>query len=237
MLSKSAARGFFLVGTGLCSAAFIVLTIDTFQRIPAATRSDELTPEVIKGKDLWEANNCMGCHTIMGEGGYYAPELTKAYERRGPEFLKAMLKDPEAMYPGERRMVNYHFKDDEIDALVAFLRWVGNVDLQGFPPKPTYAPAGTTKAATASTGTSQVNRPAIFNQMCVACHTLGGQGGNVGPSLDKVGDRFDDAYLTKWLHDPGAVKPGAKMPKLPLSDAQITELAAYLSSQKSEVNQ
>ena len=82
----------------------------------------------------------MGCHTILGEGAYYAPELTKVYERRGPEFIKAMLRDPEAMYPGQRRMVKYDFTDEEMEAMVAFLKWIGEMDLNGFPPEPTLLP-------------------------------------------------------------------------------------------------
>ena len=94
------------------------------------------------GKHLWERNNCMGCHTLLGEGAYYAPELTKVYERRGPEFIQAMLRDPQAMYPGQRRMVKYDFTDAEIAALVAFLQWIGEMDLNGFPAKPTLLPCG-----------------------------------------------------------------------------------------------
>jgi nitric oxide reductase subunit C len=33
----------------------------------------------------------MGCHTILGEGAYYAPELTKVIERRGEGYVKAVL--------------------------------------------------------------------------------------------------------------------------------------------------
>ena len=40
---------------------------------------------------------------LLGEGAYYAPELTRVYARRGPDFIAAMLRDPEAMYPGQRR--------------------------------------------------------------------------------------------------------------------------------------
>jgi nitric oxide reductase subunit C len=54
----------------------------------------------------------------------------------------------------------------------------------------------------------------------------------VGPALDGVGDRRDQDYIARWLHNPEAVKPGAKMPKLPLSEADITELTAYLSQLK-----
>src|ERR1700692_3937534 len=111
MLSKSQAKSFFLIGTAVCATAFIGLTLDTFNRIPKQTHAENLTPEVIRGKHLWESNNCMGCHTIMGEGAYYAPELTKVFDRRGEIYIKSMLKDPEAMYPGGRKMTNYHFSD------------------------------------------------------------------------------------------------------------------------------
>lgn len=231
MLTRSAARAFFIAGTAACSIAFIGLSIDSLQKIPAATRAEKLTPEVIRGKELWETSNCMGCHTLFGEGGYYAPELTRVMERRGPDFVRAMLRDPEAMYPGQRKMQNYHFTPAQIEDLVAFLTWSGHVDLQGFPPRPTLMPV-----AVATSGSSAIaradDRPNVFNQLCVACHSLGGQGGAVGPALDGVGDRYDQDFFPRWLRDPSAVKPGARMPKLPLSDEQIVELAAFLSHQK-----
>ena len=78
------------------------------------------------------------------------------------------------------------------------------------------------------------NRPQVFNQLCIACHALGGQGGNVGPALDGVGSRRDADYIARWLHDPPAMKADSKMPKLPLSEAQIRELVAFLSQLKKE---
>jgi nitric oxide reductase subunit C len=75
-------------------------------------------------------------------------------------------------------------------------------------------------------------RPKIFNQLCIACHSLGGQGGVVGPALDEVGTRRDYNDLVVWLTDPQQVKPGTLMPKLPLSEADIVELASFLSQMK-----
>ena len=230
MLSKSAARAFFLGGTALSSAAFVGLTVDSFARIPAQTNAAAITPAVSRGKDLWDSSNCMGCHTLLGEGGYYAPELTRVYERRGPDFIRAMLRDPEKMYPGQRKMQNYHFNEAQIEDLVAFFEWIGKMDLNGFPPRPTLMPVAVAGANGAVARAE--NRPQVFNQLCVACHKLGGQGGMVGPALDGVGDRKDTAFLGKWLRDPQAMKPGTAMPKLPLSDGQIDELVAFLSHQK-----
>ena len=183
-----------------------------------------------------EAYCIIRCHTIMGEGGYYAPELTKVYERRGEMFIKAMLRDPEAMYPGQRKMVNYHLTEAEINDLTAFLIWVGNMDLNGFPPKPDLikvaAPRADENTVEADTIINNENRPQVFNQMCVACHALGGQGGAVGPALDGVGSRFDIDYFKKRLKDPMSVKSDSRMPKLPLSDEEISELSAFLSTLK-----
>jgi len=229
MLSKSAARAFFLGGTAACSLAFVALTVDTFGKIPEQTRAAAITPEVERGKELWEASNCMGCHTLFGEGAYYAPELTKVYERRGPDFIRAMLRDPEAMYPGQRRMQNYHFDERAIEDLLAFLQWSGNVDLNGFPPKPSLMPIAVPGAATVA---ASVDRPQIYNQLCIACHALGGEGGAVGPALDGVGARRDRDYLRQWLVDPHALKADARMPKLPLTEGQIDDLVAFLSHQK-----
>ncbi len=232
MLSKSAARAFFITGTVVSSLVFVGLTVDTFGRIPEQTKAAAITPEVERGKALWEASNCMGCHTLFGEGAYYAPELTRVYERRGPVFIEAMLRDPEAMYPGQRRMQNYGFDDGQIADLLAFLQWCGNVDLNGFPPKPTLMPIAVSAPGAGGAVAATVDRPQIYNQLCIACHALGGQGGDVGPALDGVGARRDAAYLHRWLTDPLAVKADSLMPKLPLTSGQIDELVAYLSHLK-----
>lgn len=78
----------------------------------------------------------MGCHTIFGEGAYYAPELTKVVERRGEAYIKAALMTKEPWSPRGRKMVAYGFSEQDANDLVAFFTWVGNVDLNGFPAKP-----------------------------------------------------------------------------------------------------
>lgn len=236
MLSKSAAKSFFIIGTAVCAGAFGLLTIDTIQQVPKQTHEETLTDSAIRGKELWSANNCMGCHTLMGEGAYYAPELTKVFERRGPAFIHAMIKNPQSMYPGQRKMQQYKFTDAEIDDLIAFLKWIGEMDLNGFPAKPSM---GQTSVPTDSTSETDIvakrsDRPQVFNQVCIACHALGGQGGTTGPALDDIGQQRDLDYLTRWLIDPMQIKPDSKMPKLPLSDADIAELAAFLSQQKKQ---
>lgn len=230
MLSKSQARLFFIVGTIFFSGIFLWLTVDTIQQVPNQTKAANITPAVDRGKQIWEANNCMGCHTIFGEGAYYAPELTKVVERRGEVWLKTFLKDPEAMYPGERKMTNYHFSDSQINDVIAFLKWAGAVDLNGFPAKPTLT-ANTVSAPAANTDLLK-GAPATFSQLCTACHSVGGKGGNVGPALDGIATRMSPEEMTKRIKDPMSVKADSKMPKLGLPDGDITQIVAFLQTLK-----
>ncbi len=230
MLSKSQAKLFFLLATVGFSGVFLYLTVDTMRQVPARSHEDLLTDQVVQGKMIWEANNCMGCHTILGEGAYYAPELTRVYDRRGPVWLRTFLQDPQAMYPGQRKMVQYDFNAEEIDALIAFFDWIGKIDTNGFPREPDLKVASVVATATATAGGPPP--PDTFTQVCQSCHSLGGSGGNVGPALDGVGQRYTSADLRTWLADPQAVKPGTAMPQLNLSDEQLGSLTTFLMAQK-----
>jgi nitric oxide reductase subunit C len=226
VLTKSQARLFFVGGTLFFSVIFVLLTVDTIRQIPARQNSDLMTPSVVRGKMIWEDNNCMGCHTILGEGAYYAPELTRVVERRGEEWIRIFIRDPQAMYPGKRRMVQYDFSEDQITDVIAFLGWIGQIDTNGFPPEPDLKP----ETVVVSSRTDASPRPAYFESVCIACHSVGGKGGVVGPALDGVASRFSPAELDRWLTDPQSVKPGTAMPNLGLPEPIRAELVAWLST-------
>lgn len=229
MLSKSQARLLFTLSTAVFALIFFGLSYDSMQKVPAQTKTENMTDAVIRGHEIWTKNNCMGCHTLLGEGAYYAPELTKVYERRGAAWMKLFLKDPQAMFPGERKMVQYNFNDAEISDLIAYFQWIGQIDLNGFPSKPTIK---TSMSAPANASDIAASAPSKFKEVCIACHSLGGNGGNVGPALDHVGSKFDAAYLTKWIADPQSVKPDTKMPQLGLSGQEQSEVVQFLASLK-----
>lgn len=132
MLSKKQARAFFLGGTLVTFLVFIGLTIYSFSKGQDQSNYEAITEQVIRGKTLWESNNCMGCHTILGEGGYYAPELTKVLDRRGPGYVKAVLMSPIPWAPNGRKMVAYNFSEEEAADMIAFFDWIDDIDLNGF---------------------------------------------------------------------------------------------------------
>ena len=139
MLSKKQARAFFLGGTLVTFLAFIGLTIYSFSEGNDQTHEENLTESAVRGKFIWESNNCMGCHTILGEGGYYAPELTKVIDRlnvryngAGEDVIKSILMSPVPWQPNGRQMVAYNMTDQEATDVVAFFKWIGEIDLNGF---------------------------------------------------------------------------------------------------------
>ncbi len=132
MLSKKQARAFFLGGTLVTFLIFIGLTIFSFSKGQDQSNYGDITEEVVRGKEIWEQNNCMGCHTILGEGAYYAPELTKVLDRRGEGYVKAVLMTPNPWEPNGRKMVAYGFSEEEANDVIAFFDWISKIDLNGF---------------------------------------------------------------------------------------------------------
>lgn len=139
MLSKKQARAFFLGGTLVTFLVFIGLTIYSFSGENDQTNHENITESVVRGKEIWESNNCMGCHTLLGEGAYYAPELTKVIDRmnikyngNGDQVIKSILMSPAPWQPNGRKMVAYNMSDQEAEDVVAFFKWIGGIDLNGF---------------------------------------------------------------------------------------------------------
>lgn len=132
MLSKKQARAFFLGGTLVTFLIFIGLTVFSLSKAQDQTNHENITESVVRGKRIWEKNNCMGCHSLFGEGAYYAPELTKVVERRGEAYIKATLMSPVAWQPNGRKMVKYNMSEADANDVVEFFKWAGEVDLNGF---------------------------------------------------------------------------------------------------------
>ena len=138
-MTKRHTRMFFIGGTLLFAAIFLILTVDSHRQFNTLTHSDRITPAVSEGKDVWHRKNCVNCHTLLGEGAYYAPDLTKITQQRGTPYLTAFLKDPSQFYSERvhrRLMPNPNLSDAEIAQVIAFLDWVSNIDNAGWPPRP-----------------------------------------------------------------------------------------------------
>ena len=110
---------------------------------------EEARALVHKGKVTVQAKNCMNCHTLLGNGAYYAPDLTKAWldpawQKGGlmqtltqthttEEAMAKFLMDPPKYATHTRRMPDLGITRDEAMAIVAFLKHMSAIDTNGFP--------------------------------------------------------------------------------------------------------
>lgn len=82
------------VALAIMAVIFVVLSIFSF--LPSRA---QVTPDTVSfgpyqandGKRVFQAYNCMGCHTMVGNGAYLGPDLTEEYRLIGPAWLAAFL--------------------------------------------------------------------------------------------------------------------------------------------------
>jgi nitric oxide reductase subunit C len=110
-----------------------------FGKMLSESEAEEL---ITLGKLNIQAKNCMQCHTLLGNGAYYAPDLTKAWldpmwgdpasrEQMMIEFLMNPSKSPNNALG--RRMPNLGITEEEARATVAYLKWMSAINTLGFP--------------------------------------------------------------------------------------------------------
>ena len=210
-MNNRQARHFAIASTGIAALAFIALTVDSHRQFPQLTNAENITPEVTRGMDVWHQFNCINCHTLFGEGAYYAPDLTKIAERRGAPYLQAYMRDPSQFYDEQihrRLMPKQDLSEEQIADLIVFLDWVSKVDNQGWPPRPIYVTGGLTRdgepaaqapAQYAARPVTKGNDPRALGQnlfrtvtpACNACHSTQPGANMAGPTLAGIGTRAE----------------------------------------------
>ena len=225
-MNKKQARVFAIGSTIVAALVFVGLTLDSHRQFDKLTNADKLTAAVSRGKDVWHDNNCINCHTLFGEGAYYAPDLTKITKLRGEAYLKAYMQDPSKFYDETRHrrlMPKQDLSETNITDLIAFLEWVSNVDNQGWPPRPilvtgatfpgtdsgagTASPAkgaGTGEAPPGARPTTSAENPialgeAVFRSAvpaCAACHSVAPGANMAGPTLAGLSARTEQLFAS-----------------------------------------
>jgi nitric oxide reductase subunit C len=212
-MTEKTAKLIFWVGTLSSLALFLALTVDTHRQFAALTHADRLDQKVVAGKRAFEKYNCNDCHTILGFGGYYAPDLTRVHSRLGEDAIRRRLAHPEVAFADSyRKMPQQGLSEQEIEDIVAFFEWVSAIDNHDWPPQHSEAKW---KRSTERLLAGAVMSPAaaLVNQEdCLTCHALGDQGEKAGGRLEWIGARRNASWIAEYLADPEAVSPGAEMP-------------------------
>jgi mono/diheme cytochrome c family protein len=72
---------------------------------------------------------------------------------------------------------------------------------------------------------------------CNGCHSIGPDGGKVGPALDRAGFRLNGTWVYRWLKNPQAMNAETRMPALGLSDSDAKAVTLYLTTLKGETSE
>lgn len=143
VMTKSMARNVFYGGSLFFIAIFGALSIHShLYARNVSTDSAGLTESVAAGKHVWEKHACINCHTIYGEGAYFAPELGNVMVRWGvqddpaaaTEALKTWMDAMPTGIEGRRQMPQFNLSDQEYQELADFLIWASRVNTQNWPP-------------------------------------------------------------------------------------------------------
>jgi len=231
-MTYGSAKLIFWAGTLTSLVLFLALTWDTHSQFAALTNADRLDGQVVSGKRAFERHNCNDCHTILGFGGYYAPDLTRAYTRLGEDTIRRRLESPEVAFADSyRKMPQQNLEPQEIEDIVAFLRWVAQIDNHDWPPQHS---ENRWKRSTERLLAGAALSPAaalIEQEDCLSCHALGDRGERLGQRLEWIGARRDAAWIAAYLADPEGSAPGTQMPAFDhLSPGQRRMIGEFLVS-------
>lgn len=143
VMTKSMARNIFYGGSLFFIVIFLGLSVQShYYIVHTSTDAATLTPSVEAGKRVWEKHACINCHTILGEGAYFAPELGNVMKRWGvqndpvaaTEALKGWMSAMPSGTPGRRQMPHFNLTDEEFRNLADFLLWTNTIRTQNWPP-------------------------------------------------------------------------------------------------------
>ena len=234
-MTKKTAYWIFLLGTIASAIVFLAATYDTHVQVAALSNADKIDDRVVAGKRAFEKYNCNDCHTILGFGAYYAPDLTRVIQRIGEDGTRYRIREPEKAFANSwRKMPQQNVSDREITDLVAFFRWVGEINNNDWPPQDSRKRLSRgEQMMVAKVGVSP--GAAVFQSKgCMNCHALHGTGGTFGPALDHVGRGKTVEAIEHYIRDPKGTNPNAQMPpqKDNLTERELEEVARFLAGLK-----
>ncbi len=156
-------------------------------------------------------------------------------------FGKAGTSDTESPMP-DASGGSIGLSEVELMAVTAYLQGIGGVEVTVEIPSEAeteQAQAETEEAPPAEAPAPLASAEAIMAKLaCVACHKLGGQGGELGPDLSHIGASRDEQYLRRAILDPAAEITEGYPPIMPpnygeqLYASELEMLVKYLAGLK-----
>ena len=199
------------------------------------------TPLVKKGRELFFATNCYGCHRIEGlSDGTIGPDLSDVGRKWKLDYLWGRIADPKSIL-ATSIMPKFNLKDEDIKALVVFLKSrkgknFTETEIQRFKVKLT----GGAELVQATIKPVKINPSEMVKQgeklvadrACTACHKLGARDGGIAPDLSFEGQLRDGDWVYRHFKNPKSTMPDSIMPAFRFTDDEFKAMTAYLLTLK-----
>lgn len=231
-MTEKTARRIFWGGTGVSLLLFLTLTVDTHRQFSTLTHADRLSDHVVAGKRAFERNNCNDCHTVLGFGAYFAPDLTRAYTRLGEVTIQRRLEKPEVVFVDAfRKMPHQSLSAKEVSDIIEYLAWISGIQNQDWPPQNSERRWKRSTARILAAAALSPGAALIQQEQCLACHKLGSAGGNLAIRFEWIARRRDAQWIAGFLVDPEKQAPGCGMPSYAdLSVAQRESIGQFIAA-------
>ncbi len=184
---------------------------------PTLVQSEYMLPgDPQKGQQLFESKSCSRCHTVHGKGETMAPDLTELsletsvtgiagiMWNHGPKMWKLMR---------EKGIPQPKFSGEEMADVIAYIYFIRFSDYSGNP---------------------EEGKKVFSDKGCINCHSIGGQGVNVGPDLSELEETISpiDMVQIMWNHAPHMIDKVTekKLPWPEFKGNEMPDLNAYLQT-------
>jgi ubiquinol-cytochrome c reductase cytochrome b subunit len=117
------------LASGLATATVMAMAFLTYQGAtaplpPGASITQEtraLSPELVKGREIYEAQGCSACHVVEGRGIAAGPDLSRIGAERDKDWLKRFVRNPAGVNPRSLMPPYPQLPEEHMDALVGYL--------------------------------------------------------------------------------------------------------------------
>ncbi len=175
------------------------------------------------GRRLFAAKKCIVCHQVGGTGGVVGPNLNFLKQYGSPIFVAAAMWNHGPAMAKAMRIKGIErpsFMGSELLDLIAYVKSAS--------PEPAEEPL------TILPGQADEGRRLFERKSCIACHSIQGRGGRVGPELSEVGRHrsLTQFAAAMWNKGPTMMRlmkeKGISIPQL--RAGELADIVAYLYS-------
>jgi sulfur oxidation c-type cytochrome SoxX len=191
------------------------------------------TPNVNRGRKLFYAMNCYGCHKIDGMSeGTLGPDLTEAGKKFKIDYLWESIVEPRANLASSF-MPKFNLAEADVKALVVFLKSRRGVNFAETS-LDRYKAHIENVAVVIPPGTAgeKAGEQLITDRACTACHKLGDRDGGIAPDLSYEGLIRDNAWLMDHFTNPRSRVPDSIMPTFRFPEEDFQRITAFLGMLK-----